>query len=198
MKLPGFNAVTVHVVCFVGVFLVSSCQSDRKVPWNNDVRDQAVTLIESGNCDGFWRLLLPYAKQGNSETASLLAGAIYSHGFVPPGVGDDVLFRYRSLASLFGQSAKIGEQRSVEMLLSLLDSDVFQKNGGVQLSHCLAHENDNAVCVDRAIADNLFPSFEQWVREVELLGKDGGTASCNQSPQSQKLNDRDFDVVPPK
>lgn len=198
MNLFRFVVLFFRIACLTGIVLAGACQAEQGKEWNDHLREEVVASLEAGACDQFWRLVAPYAKQSEAEVASLIAGAIYAHGFVPPGANNDVLFRLRSMVAGFGQSARSGDPRSIEMLSALLKSDVFQISGGVQLSTCLADESDKAACIDKAVEGDLFPSFEQWFNEVALLAKPGTKAICIKSLQSQKMYDSDFDVIPSK
>ncbi|MCL6272253.1 hypothetical protein M3P05_20235 [Sansalvadorimonas sp. 2012CJ34-2] len=180
------------------LLLVASCHSGTEDTSTSSTAWQSVAIstLEAGHCDDFWKMIHPYAKQGNPDAAALIAGAIYSHGFVPPGVNDDALFRFRALMSGFSLSAKSGEPRSLEMLLALSEANIFPNDGGKEFSQCLVAEENKYKCINKAIQDKLFPSFEQWFKEIDSLRNPGSKAVCNEPSNSQKLNDDDFDVVP--
>lgn len=187
-----------RTLCISIFIFTGSCQAKQLQQWTPDIRDMAAKSVELGNCEKFWRLILPFAKQGEPEAASLIADAIYAHGFVPPGTNNDVLFRVRSMISGFSHSARAGEPNATEMLTALLESDLLHTSGGRTLSACLENETDKAKCIDNAISNKLFPSFSQWVNEMELLAKPSEKAICTKPRKSQELTDGDFDVIPPK
>ncbi|WP_281649176.1 hypothetical protein [Parendozoicomonas sp. Alg238-R29] len=193
-----YDKALLRVFALLCLFTVASCNSGTEDASTSSAAWQsaATSSLEAGYCDDFWKMVLPYAKQGNPEAAALIAEAIYSYGFVPPGANDDALFRFRALMSGFSLSAKSGEPRSIEMLLALSEANIFLNNGGGKLSKCLATNENKKQCIDIAIQNKLFPSFAQWLREIDSLGNAGGNAVCNEPRKSQKLNDDDFDIVP--
>ena len=187
-----------RALCIVMFTFTGSCQAKQIQQWTPDLRDMAAKSVEIGDCDKFWRLILPFAKQGEPEAASLIAGAIYAYEFTPPGTTNDVLFRMRSMITGFSHSARAGEPNAIEMLTALLGSDLLHTSGGKTLSACLAKETDKAKCIDNAISNKLFPSFTQWINEMELLAKQGEKAICTKPRKSQELTDDNFDVIGPK
>ena len=199
MSLSNFiTSSFLRVLCIVMLSISVSCQAKQTQSWTPEIRDMAAKSIELGDCDKFWHHILPFAKQSEPEAAFLIASAIYAHGFVPPNASNDVLFRMQSMISGFGHSARSGEPKAIEMLTALLETEVFRTSGGRTLSTCLANETDKSICIDNAIANNLFPSFSQWVNEMELLGKSGDKAFCKKTRKNQKLTDDEFEVIAPK
>jgi len=196
---PTRIAFSLTALLFVSPFFLSACASAPLASVRGSFDQGAVIeALQGGDCKTAWRLVWPPAKSSNVDARLLLADAIYAQGLTPQGMGDDALSQLRSAMAIYAEVVKTGNAHAAEMLGALLRADVFAEAGGAEHASCLERATDPSACVDAILAARIFPSFAQWVSEVDaMVGQgDGKEAKCTRMQGDQIMDDSDFEVRP--
>ena len=199
IKAPLLSGVTaLLLVSMVGILTGCWKHGMASPDWDASDRDAAVAALEAGDCNKVWRLVWLPAKQGNTDARLLLADAIYAQGLTPPGTEGDALAQLRSAITVYAEIARTGDPHAIEMLSALLNTDFFAEANGKGLVKCLEESSDRNACLGDALAVGIFPSFSQWVSEIDSIGQEagGGGAKCTRMQEDRVLTDEDFDVRP--
>ncbi|WP_343847388.1 hypothetical protein [Bowmanella denitrificans] len=146
---------------------ITSCQAIES--WEES-KNEALRSVNSGDCATAWNIIWPWARDGKTEARSLLATGIYSAGITPPGSKDAItLLRHTFILSVHGSVN--GDAATLELLHSLLNTELLADMGGKPLQRCLSTNRQPGDCIADAVNAGLVPDFQDYALEIDALSK---------------------------
>jgi hypothetical protein len=179
-----------YTITFIALLISSLVACARANDNWMDVKNQASSAINAGDCSKAWELVWPWAKRGNLEARAILATGMLAAGLTPPGGRDDAITRYRDSVILAVHGAAGGNAAATEMCLALIQEEPVSAMGGNQLSNCLKTGSNPQTCVDSAINSGFVPAFADYAREIDAVASipDASKATCL-APSKTDSND---------
>lgn len=156
-------------ILFLVIYLSAvSCAS--ATGWQ-DIKKQALVAVNSNDCETAWNLIWPWAQRGNLEARAILATSMVVAKLTPPSNSDDAISRFRHFIILAVHGAANGDSAAVEVLYSLIKDKQIMDIGGRKLIRCFDAHKEPLFCVEEAVKDGFIPSFEDYVKEIEIMSK---------------------------
>lgn len=144
------------------IFLSSCAHSD----WQQD-KDRLMTLVNNEDYTQAWEMTWRYAKQGNTEAISALAGGVYMTDMSPPNYPQDAYSKIRLVyvLSVFGMSN--AESSAKEIALDLSHSPPLN-NISTPFVECVkAAPSNYKPCQQIAIDNHLVPDWNSFIKEID-------------------------------
>jgi hypothetical protein len=179
------NLRTIWASYFIICSIVASSPARPETNWLAD-RKEAMALYHKGSwfagdsCSKIWNLVWPWAKKGNSDALSFLAGTMHWAGLVPKGANGDRQSQIRHLASMtvYGAPHWNGHKKERMFFGALLKAPSIAQVGGHRFMKCLDKGTLPRSCVDEAVRTRFVPRFADYVRELDALAGGGSPARC--------------------
>lgn len=147
-----------------------------------------------GECSGSWQILWSLGKTGNKNALAEIAASIPWAGLVPPGypIEYESVTRLRLLFSVYSMPNSTQHYPSVfSSAVKILGREREDSAEIASVHDCLStvsSEQDADRCISLAVQNDLIPSFEQFVDEVDARAMDDpdAVARCFAIENSQR------------
>jgi hypothetical protein len=169
---------------------MSLAQAKEVESWANDLT-RIRQFVGVGDCGEAWKLVWSWSRRGNKEALTAAAGLVSFSGLVPDGWSTDETSRLRTILVLFSHGAldddeywtedmREGSGLPKEIVSGILRTYSPLLKGASNMLDCIETDLLWRGCVKRAVEDNLFPSFDEFVTEQSSLnGSDAVDANCS-------------------